>query len=63
MEVNMTEIILTSTFLSAFFVGFFLLGFYFGTKAKTKEDAFVVKSKEDIENLKGMAEWLNFGGK
>ena len=59
----MELIILTSTFLSAFFVGFFLLGFYVGTKVKSKDDAYVIKSKEDMENLKGIAEWLNFGGK
>lgn len=58
----MTEIILTSTFLSAFFVGFFLLGLFVGTKLKAK-DEYVVKTKEEVENLKGIAEWLNFGGK
>lgn len=63
MEVKMELILLTSTFLGAFFVGFFLLGFFIGTKAKPKDDAYVVKSKEDVENLKGIAEWLNFGGK
>lgn len=59
----MELIILTSTFLSAFFVGFFLLGFFIGTKVKSKDDAYVVKTKEEVENLKGIAEWLNFGGK
>lgn len=59
----MEQIILTSTFLSAFFVGFFLLGLFVGTKLKAKDDAYVVKTKEEVENLKGIAEWLNFGGK
>ena len=59
----MELIILTSTFLSAFFVGFFLLGFYVGTKAKPKNDAYVIKTKEEAEQMEKIAQWLNFGGK
>jgi hypothetical protein len=57
----MEILILSGILSSAFFIGSFAFGYYLGTK-KQKKDAYVVKNKNDVEQLQELANWLNYKG-
>lgn len=60
-EMEIILIILTGILMGAFNFGFFLLGM-FVEKKRPKEDRVNV-DESNMETLKGLAEWIGYGGK
>lgn len=58
-------ILLTGTLMGAFFLGFFLLGMRYQRMLteSTKEEEGLEVNEQNIEGVKELYKWLNYGGK
>ena len=58
-------ILLTGTLMGAFFLGFFLLGMRYQRMLteSTKEEEGLEVNEQNIDGVKELYKWLNYGGK
>lgn len=58
-------ILLTGTLMGAFFLGFFLLGMRYQRMLteNTKEEEGLEVNEQNIDGVKELYKWLNYGGK
>lgn len=58
---NLILIVLCGILMGAFNFGFFCLGYY--VRDKKKDDDALEVTNDNAEVVKGLADWLNYGGR